>query len=247
MSGARAGARRRRKGERVLVAVAAEAHEQRLLVEQPDAASERMDGRPRLERLLDGLRDGDLPLAAALAAHVEAVVAGVGARAAQVAGPQPAQLGRAQPAVAEDAQQRVVALAGGRAPVRDAQQIGVVGVGERLRRPGLMAGHPHVLDRVFQAEVPGKRPDHRQIHPHRRRRRRAAAAAAARGQVPAVGGDHIGVEIADHGRAAELAGQPVPEGAKDRAVLAARARARRPGGDPLRLGRTGCAPQAQAG
>ena len=31
------------EGERVLVAVAAEAHEQRLLVEQPDAAGERMD------------------------------------------------------------------------------------------------------------------------------------------------------------------------------------------------------------
>jgi len=65
------------EGERILVAVAAETHEQRLLVEQPDAASERMDGRPGLERLLDGLRDGDLALAAALAAHVQAVVAGV--------------------------------------------------------------------------------------------------------------------------------------------------------------------------
>ena len=53
--------------------------------------------------------------------------------------------------------------------------------------------------------------------------------------MPAVGGDHIRVEIADHGRAAELAGQPVTEGAEDRAVLPARARARRPGGDPLRL------------
>ena len=53
--------------------------------------------------------------------------------------------------------------------------------------------------------------------------------------MPAVGGDHVGVEIADHGRAAELAGQPVAEGAEDRPVLPARARRRRPGGDPLGL------------
>ncbi len=70
-----------------------------------------MNRRPRLERLLDRLGHGDLALAAALAAHVQAVVAGVGARAAQIAGPQAAQLGRAQPAVAEHAQHRVVALA----------------------------------------------------------------------------------------------------------------------------------------
>src|SRR5947208_119233 len=68
------------EGERLLIAVAAEAHEQRLLVEQPDTPHERMDCRPRLERLLDSLRDGDLTFAAALPAHVEAVVAGVGAR-----------------------------------------------------------------------------------------------------------------------------------------------------------------------
>ena len=67
-------------------------------------------------------------------------------------------------------------------------------------------------------------------------RGRAATATTGRGQAPAVGGDHIGVEIADDGRGAELAGEPVPEGAKDCAVLPARARARRPGGDPLRLG-----------
>jgi hypothetical protein len=46
-----------------------------------------MDDRPRLERLLDGVGDRYFPLAAALAAHVQAVVAGVGARTAQVAGP----------------------------------------------------------------------------------------------------------------------------------------------------------------
>ena len=67
----------RGEGERVLVAVAAEAHEQRLLIEQSGATRERMDGRPGLERLLDGFGDGDFALAAALAADVEAVVAGV--------------------------------------------------------------------------------------------------------------------------------------------------------------------------
>jgi len=35
--------------------------------------------------------------------------------------------------------------------------------------------------------------------------------------------------------AAELAGQPIPEGTEDRPVLPARARACRPGGDPLGL------------
>ena len=174
-------------------------------------------------------------------------MAGVGARAAQIAGPQAAQLGRAQPAVAEHAQQRVVALARDRAPVGDAQEVGVVGVGERLRRPGLVPRHPHAVDRLLEAEVAGERPDHRQIHAHGRRRRRPAAATTGRGQVPAVGGDHIGVEIADHGRAAELAGQPVAEGAEDRPVLPARARASPPGRRSARPRRTGCAPRAAGG
>ena len=223
------------EGERLLIAVAAEAHEQRLLVEQPDAAGERMDRSPRLERLLDGLGDGDLALTAALPAHVEAVVAGVGARAAQVPGAQAAQLGRAQPAVAQDAQQRVVALAGDRAPVGDAQEVGVVGVGQRLRRPGLVPGHAYGVDSLVQTELPGERADHRQIYAHGRRRRRAAAATTGRGQVPAIGGDDVGVEIANHWRAAQLAGQPVPEGAEDRPVLPPRTRRRRAGGDPLGL------------
>ena len=68
------------EGARVPVAVAAEADEQRLLVEQPDTAGERMDRDPGLQCVLDGLGDRDLALPAALAAHVEAVVAGVGAR-----------------------------------------------------------------------------------------------------------------------------------------------------------------------
>lgn len=70
--------------ERRLVAVAAQTHEQRLLVEQADAAGERVHLEPRLELLLHGLGDGDFPLAAAFAVHVEAVVARVAARTAQV-------------------------------------------------------------------------------------------------------------------------------------------------------------------
>ena len=54
------------EGERLLVTVAAEADEQRLLVEQPDAAGERVDLQPRLERPLNRLGHRDLPLAPAL-------------------------------------------------------------------------------------------------------------------------------------------------------------------------------------
>ena len=85
------------EGERILVAVAAQAHEQRLLVEQPDPASERMHFEPRLERLLDGRGQGDLALAAALAAHIQAVVAGVGARTAQIPCAQPSNRQASRP------------------------------------------------------------------------------------------------------------------------------------------------------
>src|SRR5690349_12888423 len=40
----------------VRLAIAPETHEHRLLVKQVNAAAERMDPRPRLERLLDGMR-----------------------------------------------------------------------------------------------------------------------------------------------------------------------------------------------
>jgi hypothetical protein len=55
----------RGEGERRLVAVAAKADKQGLLVKQSDAAGERVDRRPRLQRRLHGLRDGDLALASA--------------------------------------------------------------------------------------------------------------------------------------------------------------------------------------
>jgi hypothetical protein len=56
------------EGERLLVSVAAEPHEQGPLVEQPDAAGEGVDLQPGLECLLHGLGHGDLALAAAFAA-----------------------------------------------------------------------------------------------------------------------------------------------------------------------------------
>ena len=40
----------------------------------------------------------------------------------------------------------VTTLAGDGAPVRNPQQIGVVGVGERLRRPGLVPGHAYAVE-----------------------------------------------------------------------------------------------------
>ena len=98
-----------------------------------------------------------------------------------------------------------------------------------------MPGHAHSVDRVLEAELARQRSDHRQIHAHRRRRRWPATPPAARSEAPAIGRDHIGIEIANHGRTPELAGQPVPEGAKDRPVLPARTRARGPRGDPLGL------------
>jgi hypothetical protein len=127
------------EGERLLVAVAAETDEQRLLVEQPDASRERVDLEPGLERgLLDSVRDRHLALAAALAAHIQPVVAGVGPRTAQIAGAQAAEFGRAQPAVSEHPQERVVALARDRAPVGDAQQVAVVGIGKGFGPWGTM-------------------------------------------------------------------------------------------------------------
>ena len=71
------GDRRQRQG--LLVGVAAEAHEQRLLVEQRDAAGERVDRRPRVECLLGRFGDRNLALASALAAHEQTEVPRVGA------------------------------------------------------------------------------------------------------------------------------------------------------------------------
>jgi hypothetical protein len=65
------------QGERQLVTVTAEPDEQRLLVEQSDAAGEGMDLQPRLERLLHGHRHRDLTLAAVLPSHEQPVVTSV--------------------------------------------------------------------------------------------------------------------------------------------------------------------------
>jgi hypothetical protein len=72
--------------DRVLMSVAAQAHEEWILVTQPDATSERVDLDPRLNRLVDGLGDRDLTLAAALPAHEQPIVPRVGPRAAQILG-----------------------------------------------------------------------------------------------------------------------------------------------------------------
>ena len=65
------------QGEGLLMGVAAEPYEQRLLVEQRDAARERMDCRPRLECLLGRFGDRNFALAPALAADEHAEVPGV--------------------------------------------------------------------------------------------------------------------------------------------------------------------------
>ena len=70
--------------------------------------------RPRIVLLdldLGRFGDGDFAFAAALAAHEQPHVPRVGTGATHVASLQAAQLGGAQPAVAEHTQQRVVALA----------------------------------------------------------------------------------------------------------------------------------------
>ncbi len=138
--------------------VAAETHEQGVLVEQRDAARERMDFEPDLERPLNRQGDWDLALAAALAAHEQPVVPRVRPGTSEIPGAQAAQLGGAQPAVAQHPQQRVVALASQGAAVGDAQQVRVVAVGQRLRRPGLVTRHPHTVDLVLAPEIAGERP-----------------------------------------------------------------------------------------
>ena len=82
---------------------------------------------------------------------------------------------------------------------------------------------------------------------------RAVAGAAGRAPAPtrccevaAVGGDHIGVEIADHRRAVKLPDASQSPKARKIVPYCRRVLAdRRPGGDPLRPHRTGCAPQAR--
>ncbi|MGA2930319.1 MAG: hypothetical protein ABSG43_30895 [Solirubrobacteraceae bacterium] len=130
----------------------------------------------------------------------------------------------------------MVALARERAAVADAQQIGVVDVGQGLGRPGLVARDPHGVDLLRQAKLTRQRSQHRQIDARCRRRRRPSAAAAGKREMTAVGGDHIRVKVADPRRAAELRCEPVAERAEDRRVLPAGARRRGARRDPLGLG-----------
>ena len=132
-------------------------------------------------------------------------MAGVRPWPAQVTRDEAAQLRGAQPAVPEDAQQRVIALADLAATVRDAQQVLVVGVGDRLRRPGLVARHLDARGRVLAAELARQGADHGEIDPPRGQRRGSPPATARRLQVAGVGGDHVPVEVTDHRGSAELA------------------------------------------
>jgi hypothetical protein len=63
-----------------------------------------VDFDPGLERLLHGLRDGDLAFASALGAHEQTVVPSVRPRPAEIPGARDAQLGGPQTAAAEHAQ-----------------------------------------------------------------------------------------------------------------------------------------------
>jgi hypothetical protein len=108
---------------------------------------------PGLERGLGRFRDRYFAFSAALAAHEQPQVPGVSARAAQVAGDEAAQLGRAQSAVAEHAQQRVVALAASRAPIPDAQHVLVFHLAQGFGRAGLVARHLHASGDVVAAEL----------------------------------------------------------------------------------------------
>src|ERR1035441_5427297 len=77
---------------------------------------------------------------------------------AQITGAEASQLGRAKPAIAEHPQQGVVAFAGKRAAVRDAQQVRVVDVGQRLWRTGIVARDPHALHLLLATEIVSQRP-----------------------------------------------------------------------------------------
>ncbi len=93
----------------------------------------------------------------------------------------------------------------------------------------------HISNRVVAAELAGERADHRYIHARGRRRRRLSSPPPARREMAAVRGDHIGVNISDDRRAAELFAQPMSERPVDRCVLPPGSHRRRPGRDPLRL------------
>jgi len=111
--------------------------------------------------LLHGQGQRDLALTTALPVHEQPIVSGVCTGTAQITGAEPSQLGGAKPAVAEHPEEGVVAFAGQPAAVRDAQQVRVVDVGQRLGRTGLVPRDSHALHLVSAAEIVGERSDHR--------------------------------------------------------------------------------------
>ena len=164
---------------------------------------------------------------------VEAVVAGVCPWAAQRAGAQSPQLLVAQAAVAEDAQQRVVALAGLAAPVGDAQEVCVLDVGERLGRADAVRGRAHLARYRVEAQLGGQGAQHGQMHTPGGECHRPTAAPAVALERPRVAGDRVGGQVSHLGRAAELLEHRVAEAAIDRPVLAPRRRPGRARGDQL--------------
>ena len=80
--------------------VTADPNEQRVFIAQSDPAGKRVHLDPRLDRLVHPFVDPDLAFAAALAAHEQPEVPGVGARAAQILGAESPRFGGAQPTVA---------------------------------------------------------------------------------------------------------------------------------------------------
>jgi hypothetical protein len=109
-----------------------------------------------------------------------------------------------EPAVAEQAQQRVIALADERALVRGADEVAVLHRRQRLGRPEPMRRHAHRGRVLLLAELGQQRAQHREVHAPCRRRRGPAAAAAVAFLFAAVGGDRVRCHVGDDGRPAEF-------------------------------------------
>jgi hypothetical protein len=179
-----------------------------------------MYAQPRVERLVGSGGDRDLAFDVALAANEEVVMSAVGARPADRAHRERAQLGVAQPAVAQQPQQRVVALADDRAAIWCANQVAVLDRGEGLRWADAMRRYAHVGGLVVAAELGQQRAQHRDVRAPCRRRGGPSATPAVALKRAAVGGDRVGRHVGDNGRATELVAQRIAEARVDRAVLA---------------------------
>jgi len=168
------------EGEMLLVAVAAEAHKQGLLIEHPDAASERVGGPPPTPRAPAGRPQPQGPRARGRPCRARRADGGEH-WTADGAGPAPAGCA-VRPRVARNP--RAHATGHSRACPRScAGRRPAEGSHSRCRSASPAARARGGAPARPRPPRPGRGPartDHRQIHAHRRRRRRAAA----RGQVP---------------------------------------------------------------